>query len=228
MPTHLFGGSPDSVVRRRGLAGSGSFLLARRTIWAALSTRSLSPVSLWEPRDIDPGNGVVHIAFSYVVKGGTKLRKDTKTHQDRHIAIHPVTCALIQETLDEVTAVLAEVGVTVPAGAYLFSNDPAHARPWNPDWVTRCVRDLARAAGIELFAVGTRITGRLGWTHPDIAGFLTGTGLFTIPDAEIAHSAAAGGLRAGSSGSRERLPVPRQPGPFVPYGPPGEAVTSAG
>src|SRR4026207_1549289 len=29
----------------------------------------------------------------------------------------------------------------------------------------------------ELFAVGTRITGRLGWTHPDIAGFLTGTGI---------------------------------------------------
>jgi AcrR family transcriptional regulator len=71
----------------------------------------------------------------------------------------------------------------------------------------------------ELFAVGTRITGRLGWTHPDIAGFLTGTGLdildiptglapralrdiqagratgrFTVPDAEIALSAAAGGM----------------------------------
>ena len=29
----------------------------------------------------------------------------------------------------------------------------------------------------ELFAVGTRISGRLGWTHPDIAGFLTGAGL---------------------------------------------------
>src|SRR6201986_5062817 len=71
----------------------------------------------------------------------------------------------------------------------------------------------------ELFAVGTRITGRLGWTHPDIAGFLTGAGLdvldiptglvpralrdieagraagrFTVPDAEIALSATAGGL----------------------------------
>jgi len=71
----------------------------------------------------------------------------------------------------------------------------------------------------ELFAVGTRITGRLGWTHPDIAGFLTGMGLgvldiptglvpralrdieagqaagrFTIPDPEIALSAAAGGM----------------------------------
>ena len=71
----------------------------------------------------------------------------------------------------------------------------------------------------ELFAVGTRITGRLGWTHPEIAGFLTGAGLavqdipiglapralrdieagqatgrFTVPDAEIALSAAAGGM----------------------------------
>ena len=71
----------------------------------------------------------------------------------------------------------------------------------------------------ELFAVGTRITGRLGWTHPDIAGFLTGTGInvldmatglvpralrdieagraagrFTIPDPEIALSAAVGGM----------------------------------
>jgi AcrR family transcriptional regulator len=71
----------------------------------------------------------------------------------------------------------------------------------------------------ELFAVGARVSGRLGWTHPDIAGFLTGTGLevldmpsglapralrdiragqasgrFTVPDAEIALSALAGGL----------------------------------
>jgi len=71
----------------------------------------------------------------------------------------------------------------------------------------------------ELFAVGLRVSGRLGWTHPDIAGFLTGAGLdaldipvglapralrdieagqasgrFTVPDAEIALSAVAGGL----------------------------------
>src|SRR5689334_13117033 len=71
----------------------------------------------------------------------------------------------------------------------------------------------------ELFAVGLRTTGRLGWTHPEIAKFLTGAGLdvldsphglapralrdiqagqatsrFDIPDAEIALSAVAGGL----------------------------------
>ncbi len=71
----------------------------------------------------------------------------------------------------------------------------------------------------ERFAVGMRISGRLGWTHPDIAGFLTGAGLdaldiptglaprarrdiqagqatgrFTVPGADIALSAVAGGL----------------------------------
>src|SRR6476646_909762 len=71
----------------------------------------------------------------------------------------------------------------------------------------------------ELFAVVTRITGRLGWTHPEIAGFLAAAGLdaldipiglapralrdieagkaagrFAVSDAEIALSAAAGGM----------------------------------
>jgi hypothetical protein len=70
----------------------------------------------------------------------------------------------------------------------------------------------------ELFAVGTRITGRLGWTHPDIAGSSPApawtrcipgglapralrdiqagqaAGRFTVPDAEIALSAVAGGM----------------------------------
>ena len=85
-------------------------------------------------------------------------------------------------------------------------------------------RMIDRATGgitdpAELFAVGLRISGRLGWTHPDIAGFLTGAGLdaldipvglapralrdieagqatgrFTVADAEIALSAVAGGL----------------------------------
>jgi AcrR family transcriptional regulator len=71
----------------------------------------------------------------------------------------------------------------------------------------------------EVFAVSFRISGRLGWTHPDMAQFITGAGLdlldaplglapralrdikagqaagrFTIPRAEIVLSAVAGGL----------------------------------
>ena len=82
----------------------------------------------------------------------------------------------------------------------------------------------------ELFAVSFRISGRLGWTHPDIARFLTGGGLellddpnglapralrdikagqaagsFTFPSAEIALSAVAGGL-LGLLQLRQRRP----------------------
>ena len=71
----------------------------------------------------------------------------------------------------------------------------------------------------EVFATSLRISGRLAWTHPEIAAFITGAGLdlldaprglapralrdiragqaagrFTIPDAEIGLSAVAGGL----------------------------------
>ena len=70
--------------------------------------------------------------------------------------IDSVTCALIQETLDETTTALAAVGVTLAPSAFLFSNDPAHSRPWNPDWVSHRVRDLARAAGVDLDIKGIR------------------------------------------------------------------------
>ena len=83
----------------------------------------------------------------------------------------------------------------------------------------------------EVFAISFRISGGLGWTHPDIAQFLTGAGLslldgpnglapralrdikagqaagrFTIPNAEIALAAIAGGL-LGLLGLHQRDPA---------------------
>ena len=82
--------------------------------------------------------------------GGRRVRKDTKTHQDRYLAIDQVTCAMIGEHLDAVRARLAEVGVELHQDAYMFSNDPAGATPWNPDWASHKARDLAAAAGVKL------------------------------------------------------------------------------
>jgi integrase len=101
-------------------------------------------------RDIDLDNGVLHVAFNYVVKSGKRVRKDTKTHQDRYLAIDPVTCALIREHLAAVAAALADTGVKLAPSAYPFSNHPANTRPWNPDWASHRVADLADAAGIQL------------------------------------------------------------------------------
>ncbi len=107
-------------------------------------------------RDVDLDRALMHIAFNYVVRGGQRVRKDTKTHQDRWLAIDPVTCALIESYLAAIKAELAAVGVELRDDAYLFSNDPAHARPWNPDWVSHRVAEIAAAARVELDIKGGR------------------------------------------------------------------------
>ena len=86
-----------------------------------------SPGQKGKHRDIDLDRGLVHVAFNYVVRGGQGVRKDTKTHQDRW--------------RDD---------------AYLSSNDPAHSRPWNPDWVTHQIAAAADAAGVKLDIKGGR------------------------------------------------------------------------
>lgn len=100
--------------------------------------------------DVDLTAGTVRMAFGYLVRGGQRLRKDTKTHQERTLAIDPVTCALLREHKEGIEAGLARVGVGLAATAYVFSNDPVGERPWNPDWATHKVGAIARAAGAEL------------------------------------------------------------------------------
>ena len=107
-------------------------------------------------RDIDLDTGILHIAFNYVVVDGRRIRKDTKTHQDRYLAIDPVTCAMIREHLDAICARLADFGMKLPDDAYVFSNDPMGTNPWNPDWTTHKASDLAAAAGVKLNIKGLR------------------------------------------------------------------------
>ena len=82
--------------------------------------------------DVDLKRGILHLAFNYLVKNGQRVRKDTKTHQDRYLAIDPVTCAMIREHLDAIRASLADFGLDLPENAYIFSNDPKGVSPWNP------------------------------------------------------------------------------------------------
>lgn len=107
-------------------------------------------------RDIDLERGLVHVAFNYVVRGGQRVRKDTKTHQDRWLAIDPDTCTLVVTYLDEIRAELAGVSVELRDDAYLFSNESCHTRPWNPDWATHKVAEAADAAGVKLDIKGGR------------------------------------------------------------------------
>ena len=146
-------------------------------------------------RDIDLERAVVHIAFNYVVRGGQRVRKDTKTHQDRWLAIDPVTCALIESHLAEIKAELAAVGVELHADAYLFSNDPAHARPWNPDWVSHRVADIAAGPGWNS-------TSKAAGTTPPASSWPAGSTCGTRPHASA--TAAAARPPSGTTPTRSR------------------------
>jgi integrase len=90
--------------------GAGSGPKAWEHAYCKRQVSGSNPLCGLQIRDIDLDQGFIHVAFNYVVKGGKKIRKDTKTHQDRWLAIGPDTCALIASYLEEVQAALAGHG----------------------------------------------------------------------------------------------------------------------
>jgi integrase len=102
----------------------------------------------WADLNLDLGS--VHIAHNYLVRSGQRIYKDTKTHQERRLAIDPVTCDVLLAHRQRVEETLAAVGVGLADSAYVFSNDPAGGTAWNPDWTSHQVARVAARAGVVL------------------------------------------------------------------------------
>src|SRR3954452_25010444 len=85
--------------------------------------------------------------------GGTSradLReKDTKSHQERRIALDAETIAVLDEHLARQDATATELGLTLDDSAFLFSLDPDCASPLLPDSVTQRYNRLADRLGID-------------------------------------------------------------------------------
>ena len=58
----------------------------------------------------------------------------------------------------------------------------------------------------EMFAVSVRITGRLGWTHPDLARFLVGAGLDVLDQPVGLGPRALRDIKAGQAAGRFTAP----------------------
>lgn len=143
--------SPAEVAKVIALAReTGRPLLALYVWLAAITGARRGELCAIQVRDIDLEHKLLHIAFNYLVKSRQKVRKDTKTHQDRWIALDEVSCTLIAEVLEMANEALTRVGLKLAEDAYLFSNEPTHAAPWNPDWASHQVSDLADEAGVDL------------------------------------------------------------------------------
>jgi len=136
------------VIARARASGQDSLALY---LWlAAVTGARRGELCALQWADLDLELGVLHVAHSYSVAGGAKIRKDTKTHQDRSLAIDEITVTVLAERQQVLADQLGQIGIELPLNSYVFSPDPLGDRPWNPDWVTHKVGEIARAARVAL------------------------------------------------------------------------------
>lgn len=94
---------------------------------------------------------VLEIRRNYVQRRGRTIEKDTKTHQMRRIALDAETIAVLVEHRDRALHRAKLLDIAGIDDWYLFSTDPAHGRPLNPDWVTHRFTDMAADHGITTY-----------------------------------------------------------------------------
>ncbi|MGB6224246.1 MAG: tyrosine-type recombinase/integrase [Pseudonocardiaceae bacterium] len=100
-------------------------------------------------RHVHVDRRLLEIRRNYVQRQGRKIEKDTKTHQMRRISLDPDTVTVLEEHRDRPLERAKLLDITSISEWYLFSNDPAHGHPLNPDWVTHRYTNMAADLGIS-------------------------------------------------------------------------------
>ncbi len=144
--------------------------------------------------DLDPV-GVLHVRHSlkHGLDGRALELRDTKTHQERKIALDEFALAVLRTHRSRSQVWADQAGVVLRPDGYILTFDPTGSRPMKPDTVTRQFESLTKKAGVRLRFHDIRhftatqllganvdprtVAGRLGHADPAItmrvyAGFL--------------------------------------------------------
>ncbi len=96
----------------------------------------------WAHVDLDAG--LVSISEGIIrVPGEGLLVTATKTGHHGHavLSADEELVAMLRDTRERLEKVAADLGADVPSGAYVFSSDPVHGKPINPDTLTKRLRN---------------------------------------------------------------------------------------
>jgi integrase len=117
-------------------------------VWLAMTTgmRRGELVGLRFAR-VDLDAEVIDLRRNWV--GGKE--KDTKTHQNRRIALDTETVVLLKEHRQRVEARVAELGRKFTEDKFVFSGSktPDHSEPYSPNAVTQRYKDMTARLGID-------------------------------------------------------------------------------
>ncbi len=130
----------------------------------------------WKHVDLD--RAVIRFRRSIAQKGTRVKEKDTKTHQQRRLALDAETVTILKEHLDRCLKRAAAVGAELSRDSFVFSLSPDDSTPMRPDTQTQRYGRLVKRLGIdteleslrhysatELIAAGVdlrTVAGRLG------------------------------------------------------------------
>ncbi|HEY0639838.1 MAG TPA: site-specific integrase [Pseudonocardiaceae bacterium] len=129
-------------------------------------------------KDFNTVTRVLTIERSVVRGDGELVVKDTKTHQMRRISLDEATAEILAEHKKRYHDLCAEAAIAPSGDAYIFSHEPDHSRPCDPDAISHRYTRMAAKLGIkthlhqlrhysatELLAAGVdlrTVAGRLG------------------------------------------------------------------
>ncbi len=148
-------------------------------VWTAMTTGARrGELCALLREDLDLDSKLLRVRAGLKRIDGEFVRADTKTHQQRRIALDDETVTVLRDYVARIDDQAEKLHVKVPPDAYLFSSAPDASEPLAPDTATQRYDRMARRLGIkttlhklrhysatELLAAGVdirTIAGRLG------------------------------------------------------------------
>ncbi|MER7421015.1 tyrosine-type recombinase/integrase [Micromonospora peucetia] len=120
-------------------------------VWLAMTTgarRGELCALRWHHLDLTAG--VLTLRRSaYLDEHGELREKDTKTHQQRRIALDPETIKVLRELYGRYLDRLAQLDVEANPPDFVFSPEPDNSRGYRPDTITQRYGRLATRLGID-------------------------------------------------------------------------------
>jgi integrase len=120
-------------------------------VWTAMTTgarRSELCALRWSRVDLDTGVVALERAL-YVDEEGQLREKETKTHQQRRVALDPESVDVLRDHRARCVERATALGISLPSDARVFSPEPSGAEPLVPDTATQKFGRLADRLGIE-------------------------------------------------------------------------------
>ena len=111
--------------------------------------------------DVAFDRGLLRFATNYVVRGGQRRLKGTKTDDERWLSVDAFTVQVLETLRSARAAALVPSGLPLPVDAFVFSPDPLGQRPWHPDHFTHA-HSAARSGSAGPWRRPRRPAGRRG------------------------------------------------------------------